>query len=99
MMLKPCTRLCLQIQDLLNASDNTENTAQQGMAVKLIEMAHGEDEERFVERQQKEYDGIGVKGGMKVVNHDILLDDASCFGNRLEYCIKESDTPEKTLWI
>lgn len=45
-------------------------------------MVHDEDDERYMESREKEYNGIVAKGGVKVINRADLPKDAKFIGNR-----------------
>lgn len=101
-MLKQYTRPYLAIKDLLNPTDDSKNVTHRTVSLNLVEMVREEDDERFVESRQKEYDGIVAKGGVKVVNRADLPSDANFVGNRFVLCIKDPGTPDqrfKARWI
>lgn len=67
-----------------------------------MEIVHDVDDERFVEKRKKEYDGTVAKGGVRVVSHENLPKNANLVGNRYVLTIRNANTTEeiyKTRWI
>lgn len=101
-MLKPYTRPYLPVKDLLNPVDDDSTITPNELNANLVEMVHDENDERFIESRQKEYDGIVAKGGVKVVNRSDLPANANFVGNRYVLTIKNPNTIEelfKARWV
>lgn len=94
-MLKPYRRPYLPIKDLLNPVDTASNHSCNAVNANLVEVVYDENDMRFVESRQKEYDGIVAKGGVKIVNREDLPKDANLVGNRYVLTIKNPNTPEE----
>lgn len=68
-MLKPYSRSCLHVKDLLNTTDQL----QPDLHTQLVETIQNEDDDRFGISRQTEYDGIVKKDGVTVVDRSDLL--------------------------
>ena len=96
-MLKPYTRPCLPIRDLLNPTDEPAN-----IHANLFETGDDENDVRFRASRKKEYDGIVSKGGVEAIPRTELPDNVNLIRNRFVLTIKEPGTSNpvyKALWI
>jgi hypothetical protein len=97
-MIKPYQRPNMAIKDILNPTDDE----QRAISTNLAEMIHDEDDPRFTESRQIEYDGIVTKGGVQPIDVNELPPDANLVGIRFVLCIKDPGTASqrfKARWI
>lgn len=101
-MLKPHTRPYLPVKDLLNPIEDTDNASQSELNANLVEMVHEENDERFIESQQKECDRNVAKGGVKVVNRSDLPKNANFVSDHYVFTMKNSKNIKelfKARWV
>lgn len=99
-MIKPYSPPNLGIKDIIYPTDPDE--ADTDISVHYTQMVKDENDPRFKEQTQKEYDGIKAKGGVIPFNRADLPTDANIVGNRYILGIKDPDTAFERLkarWI
>lgn len=99
-MVKSYQRPTIPITDLLNPTHHTDQPSD--LNTQLVEIIRDEQDQRFIQSRQKEYDGIVSKGGIKVVEVSSVPPSSNIIGNRYVLSIKNPGTDAekfKARWI
>lgn len=87
-MLKLYRRPNITITDLLEPANERSSKIHND----IVEMVHDKLDPRFTENMQKDFDGTGAKGSVKVVDEPSLPSNENIIGNRYVLCIKDTGT-------